>query len=195
MSRIFIFFTPDRKRKRKSNDKYYVAIWRSDNFVSHLCKQHALIWEEYKKLRHEEKKSFCATTEAPKAVSLWSFVQPKVSVKAQMIAKQKCSCVIDGDIVANIIVDLLLTPARIEGGDAEVDDNADVSSASPSSIALLEGEEVDDRSDELPKSDHFAMLEKRRVLKTFVYNPKDDLHTVKVNAVLKLSLVAKLIAI
>ena len=92
--------TPDRKRKRALNDKYYVAPWRSDNFVSHLCKQHATMWEEYKKLTHEEKKSFFAATEAPQAVNLRSFVQPEASVKAQIIAKQKCSFVIDGDIVA-----------------------------------------------------------------------------------------------
>jgi hypothetical protein len=128
------------------------------------------MWEEFKKLKHEEKKTFLATTEAPEAVNLRSFVQPKARVKAQIIAKQKCSFVIDGDIVAKIIADLLLTPARIEGGDAKVDD-ADVSSASPSSIALSEGEEGNDRSDELPNSDHFTMLEKKRVLKMFVYNP------------------------
>ena len=49
--------TPDRKRKRTSNDKYHVAPWRSDNFVSHLRKQRATMWEEYKKLTHKEKKS------------------------------------------------------------------------------------------------------------------------------------------
>jgi hypothetical protein len=113
------------------------------------------MWEE---LTHEEKKSFFATTEAPKAVNLRPFVQPKASVKVQIIAKQKCSFVIGGDIV---IVNLLLTPARIEGGDTEVDDDADASSASASSIALSEGEEGDGRSDERPNSDHFAILEKK----------------------------------
>ena len=28
----------DRKQKRTSNDKYYTAPWRTDNFGSHLCK-------------------------------------------------------------------------------------------------------------------------------------------------------------
>ncbi len=186
--------TPDHKRKRTSNDKYYVAPWRSDNFVSHLHKQHATMWAEYKKIAHEEKKSFFATIEAPEAVNLRSSVPPEASVKAQIIAKRKCSFVIDGDILAKISVDLLLTPARIEGGDAEVDD-VDISSASPSSIALSVGEEGDDRSDELPNSDHFAMLEKKRGLKMFVYNPEDDLDTAKVNSVLKLNLVAKFVAI
>jgi hypothetical protein len=112
----------------------------------------------------------------------------------QIIAKQTCSFVIDGDIGAKIIVDLLLTPARIEGGDAEVDD-VDISSATPTSIALSEGEEGDDRNDELPNSDRFATLEKKRVLKMFVYNPEDDLYTAKVNSVLKLNHVAKLVSI
>jgi hypothetical protein len=128
------------------------------------------MWEEFKKLTHGEKETFLATNEVPEVVNLRSFVKPKPSVKAQIIAKQKSSFVIDGDIVAKNIVDLLLKPARIEGGDAKVDD-ADISSASPSSIALLEREEGDDRSDELHNSDHFAMLEKKRVLKVFVYNP------------------------
>ncbi len=87
-----------------------------------------------------------------------------------------------------------MTPARIERGDAEVND-VDISSASPSSIPLLEGEEGDDRSDELLNSDRFATLEKKRVLKMFVYNPEDDLYTAKVNSVLKMNLVAKFVAI
>jgi hypothetical protein len=87
-----------------------------------------------------------------------------------------------------------LTPERIEGGDAEVN-VVDISSASPSSIALSEEEEGDDRSNELPSSDSFATLEKKRVLKMFVYNPEDHLYTAKVNSVLKLNLVAKFVAI
>ena len=128
--------TADRKQKQTSNDKYYTAPWRSDTFVSHLCKQHATMWEDYKKLTHEGKKSFFATTEAPETVNLRSFVQPEASFKAQIIAKQKCSFVIDGDIVSKIIVDFLsMTPlARIEqqGGNlGEVQDDPEVSNASP----------------------------------------------------------------
>ena len=93
-------------------------------------------------------------------MNIRSFVQTEASVKAHIIAKQKCSFVIDGDIVAKIIADLLLTPARIEGGDAKVDD-ADVSSASPSSIALSEGEEGDDRSHELPNSDYLQCWKRK----------------------------------
>jgi hypothetical protein len=108
--------TPDRKRKRTSNDIYNVAPWRSGNFINYLCKQHATMWEEYKKLTHEEKKSFFVTTKAPsKAVNLQSFAQAEASVNAQIIAKQKCSFVIDGDIVSKIIVDLLLTQATKTG--------------------------------------------------------------------------------
>jgi hypothetical protein len=74
----------DRKQKRTSNDKYYAAPWRTDNFVSHLCKQHAPMWEDYKMLTNEEKKSFFTTSKAPEAVNLRSFVQPEASVKAQV---------------------------------------------------------------------------------------------------------------
>jgi hypothetical protein len=56
----------DRKQKRTSNENYYTSTpWRSDNLVSHLCKQHATMWEDYKKLTHKGKKSFFAITEAP----------------------------------------------------------------------------------------------------------------------------------
>ncbi|KAI2500519.1 hypothetical protein MHU86_13943 [Fragilaria crotonensis] len=158
------------------------------------------MWEEYKKLTRR-KKSFFVTTEAPEAVNLRSFVQPEASVKAKIIAKQKCSFVIDGDIVSKIIADLLLTPAArtTEGGDADevLDDDPDVSNASSlSSVARSEGEEGNDNTDELPtNSDHFLVLEKKRILKMFVYNPEDDMYTAKVNSVLKLNLVAKFVAI
>jgi len=188
--------TADRKRKRTSNDKYYTAPWRSDNFVSHLRKQHATMWEDYKKLTHEGKKSFFATTEAPEAVNLRSFVQPEASFKAQIIAKQKCSFVIDGDIVSKIIVDLLMSPpARIEqeGGNlGEVHDDPEVSNASPLSIELSED---DDSGDELPHTDHYATLERKRILKMFEYSPEDDVYTARVKSVLKLNLVAKFVAI
>jgi hypothetical protein len=192
--------TADRKQKRTSNDKYYTAPWRSDTFVSHLCKQHATKWEDYKKLTHEAKKSFSATIEAPETVNLRSFVQPEASFKAQIIAKQKCSFVIDGDIVSKIIVDLLMTPlARIEqqGGNlGEVQDDPEVSNASPLSKELSDSEEDDDCGDELPNTDHYATLERKRILKMFEYNPEDDdVYTAKVKSALKLNLVAKFVAI
>ena len=108
------------------------------------------MWEEYKKLTHNEKKYFFATTQAPEAVNLRSIAQPEASFKAQVIAKQKCSFDIDEDIVSKIIVDLLMTPARIEGGDAEVEGDPDGSSnASLSSVALSDGENDNNSSDEL----------------------------------------------
>ena len=59
---------------------------------------------------------------------------PLLLIEGKIIAKHnKCSFVIDRDIVSKIIVDLLLTPAaRTEGGDADEVDNdpADVSNAS-----------------------------------------------------------------
>jgi hypothetical protein len=39
-----------------------------------------------------------------------------------------------------------------------------------------------------------ATLEKRRILKMFVYAAEDDVYTVKVNSVLKLNMVAKFVA-
>ncbi len=66
--------TLDRKQQRMSNYKYYTAPWRTDNFVSHLCKQHATVWEDYKNLMNEEKKSFFTMRKAPEAVNLRSFL-------------------------------------------------------------------------------------------------------------------------
>ena len=133
--------------------------------------------EECKKLTHDEKKSVFATTEAPEAINLRSFMQPEASFKAQVIAAQKCSFFIDGDIASKIIVDLLTALARIESGDAEVEGYPDESanSASISSLALLDGKNGNSSSDELADRDHFAMLEKKRVLKMFEYNPEDDM--------------------
>ena len=101
----------DQKRKRTSNDNYFTAPCRTDNFVSHLCKQHASMWDDYKKLSSAEKRCYFAATESPERVNLRSFVQPEASVKAKIIAKQKCSFVIDGDIVSKIIMDSLLPDA------------------------------------------------------------------------------------
>ena len=81
-------------------------------------------------------------SEAPEAVNLRSFVQPEASVKVQVIAKQKCSIVIDGDIVSKIIVDLLLTtPTRIRGGEkANLEVNSTAGGSPPASILLSDGE-------------------------------------------------------
>ncbi|KAI2510600.1 hypothetical protein MHU86_3868 [Fragilaria crotonensis] len=71
----------------------------SNNFVSHLCKKLAAMWEDYMALTHDGKKPFFVSAgEAPDAVNLQSFVQPEATVKAQVIAKQKCSFAIDGDM-------------------------------------------------------------------------------------------------
>ena len=159
------------------------------------------MWEDYQKLRHEGKKSFFAMTEAPEAVHLRSFVQPEASFKAQIIAKQKFSFIIDDDIVSKIIVDLLIMspPARIEqqGGNllGKVHDDPEVSIASPLSIELSDSEEDDDSGDKLPSTDPYATLERKRILKMFEYNPEDDVYTARVKSVLKLNLVAKFVAI
>ena len=77
------------------------------------------MWEDYKKLSSAEKRCYFAATESPERVNLRSFVQPEASVKAQIIAKQKCSFVINGDIVSKRIMDLLLMPFE-EGGQEDV---------------------------------------------------------------------------
>ncbi|KAI2494553.1 hypothetical protein MHU86_19968 [Fragilaria crotonensis] len=153
------------------------------------------MWAEYKKLTNEEKKAYFVTSEAPEAVNLQSFVQPEGSVKAQIIAKQKCSFIIDGDIISKIIIDLLtMTPARIRGGDEEVEDNS-TGSELPESVLLSDGDEDEDNSDNLNNAEVIASLEKKKILKMFVHNVEDDVYTAKVNSVLKLNLVAKFVAI
>lgn len=182
----------ERKRKRTSNDKYYTAPWRTDNFVSHLRKQHAVMWEEYRKLAHAEKIHFFAVTESPERVNLRSFVQPEASLKAQIIAKQKCSFVIDGDIVSKLILELLLTPT-IEGRQDVLDEG---SASASSNSAILPEEESDGGSDnEFTNTELYATLEKKRILKMFVYTAEDDVYTVKVKSVLKLNMVASFVEI
>ena len=39
------------------------------------------MWEDYKKLHTQEKKSYFAVIESPEGVSLRSFVQPEASIK------------------------------------------------------------------------------------------------------------------
>ncbi|KAI2500302.1 hypothetical protein MHU86_14182 [Fragilaria crotonensis] len=182
----------ERKRKRTSNDKYYTAPWRTDNFVSHLRKQHAVMWEEYRKLAPAEKVHFFAVTESPERVNLRSFVQPEASLKAQIIAKQKCSFVIDGDIVSKLILELLLTPT-IEGRQDVLDEG---SASASSNSAILPEEESDGGSDnEFTNTELYATLEKKRILKMFVYTAEDDVYTVKVKSVLKLNMVASFVEI
>jgi hypothetical protein len=97
--------------------------------------------------------------------------------------------------VSKIIVDLLMTPPRIGGGDVDIEGNPDLSP--PASVLGLSGgeEEGDGSSDELTNTEAFATLEKKRMLKMFVYNAEDDVYIAKVNSVLKLNLVAKFVAI
>ena len=185
--------TPDCKHKRTSNDKYYTAPWCTDNFVSHLHKQHATMWEEYKKLTNEEKKAYFVTSETPEPVNLRSFVQPEGSVKAQIIAKQKCSFIIDGDIISKIIIDLLITLTRIRQGDVDHDNNS--SGSEPLISVLLSDGGEEDNSIDLNNSEVLVSLEKKKVLKLFVRNFEDYVYTAKVNSVLKLNVVAKFVAI
>ena len=185
----------DRKRKRTTNDKYFTPPWRSDNFVSHLRTQHSSMWEEYRNLSTVEKRSYFASSESPEAVTLRSFVQPEASIKAKIIAKQKCSFIIDADILTKVIVDLLLAlpPPRTQGGTSD----GDLTEASATAAALLlsEEEDVDGVGDEGSTSTEVVNAERRRILKMFVHDAEEGVYTVKVNSVLKLNLVAKFIAI
>ena len=96
-----------RKRKRTMNCKYFSYPWRSDNFTSHLKKQHLKKWTEYNSSSLEDKQSFFLKNESAEVVNMRSFVQPEGSMKARIIAKQKCKFIIDAEIVESLIGGLL----------------------------------------------------------------------------------------
>jgi hypothetical protein len=106
-----------RKRKMTANEKYFSYPWRVDNFTTHLKKQHHSKWAEYQELSTEDKKSFFKSNECPEAVNMRSFVQPEASMKARIIAKQKCKFLIDADIVNILIGELLLDEPPEEDAD------------------------------------------------------------------------------
>jgi hypothetical protein len=106
-----------RKRKMTANEKYFSYPWRADNFSTHLKKQHPSKWAEYQELPTEDKKSFFKRNECPEAVNMRSFVQPEASMKARIIAKQKCKFLIDADIVNILIGELLLDEPTTEDAD------------------------------------------------------------------------------
>jgi hypothetical protein len=120
--------------------------------------------EDYEKLTNEEKKFFFNMSKAPEAVNLRLYVQPEASVKAQVVAKQKCSFVIDGDIISKIIVDLLLiTPTRIRGGDeADLEENSTTGDSPPAYILLSDGEKEINSSNDLNNIQGIASLEKKK---------------------------------
>jgi len=86
------------KRKRTTNIKYFTSPWRSDNFTNHLHNQHKAKWEIYRGLSAEEQSSFFIREENPEAIAMRSFVQPEATIKARIIAKQKCNYLIDAEI-------------------------------------------------------------------------------------------------
>ena len=167
-----------RKRKQTANDKYFTSPWRTDSFVSHLrTQQHSSIWEEYKNLSSAEKKTYLATFESPEVVTLRSFKQPEASTTAKIIAKQKCSFVIDADIVTKVIVDLLLTPPppRTQGGSDE--DLLEAASATTALFSSEEEYEVDGFGDEGSTSTEVVIEERRRILKVFVHSAEEDVYS------------------
>ncbi|KAG7343599.1 hypothetical protein IV203_021544 [Nitzschia inconspicua] len=96
-----------RKRKRTTNIKYFTSPWRSDNFTSHLKNQHMKTWDIYRGLSMEEQRIFFVRVEKPEAIAMRSFVQPEASLKARIIAKQKCDYLIDVEIIDKLIGDML----------------------------------------------------------------------------------------
>ena len=110
----------DQKWKRTTNAKYYTTPWRTDNFSSHLKKQHASLWEEYQVLSTAQKTAFFSKNESPESVNMRSFVQPEGSMKARIIAKQKCKYIIDADVVNDLIGELLFDDSE-DGGSEDYD--------------------------------------------------------------------------
>jgi hypothetical protein len=88
-----------RQRKRTTNEKYFCSPWRSDNFSSHLRKQHKSKWDEYNNFSNEPKKAYFVDNESEQVVNMQSFVQPEASMKARLIAKQKCTFFLDSEDV------------------------------------------------------------------------------------------------
>jgi hypothetical protein len=80
------------------------------------------------------------------------------------IAKQKCSFIIDGDIISKIIVDLLLTtPTRIRGGDeADLEVNSTAGGSPPASILLSDEEEENNSRNDSNNIQAIASLEKKK---------------------------------
>lgn len=111
----------ERKRKLTTNAKYFQYPWRSDNINSHLKKQHPVKWEEYNSLSSEEKKNFFIKKESAEVVNMRSFVQPQASMKARIIAKQKCKFLIDEDIVETLICGLLFDDVGDDDEEANFD--------------------------------------------------------------------------
>ena len=111
---------------------------------------------------------------------------------AQLFAKQKCFLVIDADIVTKIIMDLLLMP--FEGGQDVLDDEEDDSASGVAILPEGDGDSSDEPTENMTKLYATFLEKRRRILKMFVYTAEDDVDTVKVNSVLKLNMVTKLVA-
>ena len=96
--------------------------------------------------------------------------------------------------MTKIITDLLLTPLEDEGGQDVLDEDEE-DSTSAVLVAVSEGDADNDGADPNNRTELNTTLEKRRILKLFVYSPEDDVFTAKINSVLKLNMVAKFVAV
>ena len=130
----------ERKRKRTDNPGFFLPPWRSDNIKRHMTRQHPQMWERYKVLNDLQKGSFFKTNTAhPEAVTMRSFVRPaEANPRARIASKQKCSFVIDSDIVTDIIGDLLFDP------DEEAGDDEDEELAKERALKMFKKENEDD---------------------------------------------------
>ena len=75
------------------------------------------------------------------------------------------------------------------------DEGSASASASASNSAILPKRDGASSDNEFTNTELHAALEKKRILKLFVYTAKDDVFTAKVKSVLKLNMVASLIEI
>jgi hypothetical protein len=111
----------ERKQKGTANDKFFCPPWCTDNFTRHLMLNHGARWKEYKRLCLNDKMNCFVKNESSETFNLRSFCIPPASSHANIVAKQKCTFVIDKVIVDDIIGDLLFDldlecPDHIEGG-------------------------------------------------------------------------------
>ena len=113
------------KQKLTNNEKYFTKQpWRSDNFQVHLRSMHPSKWNKYQDLSTEDKMNFFERNKVPEAVNLRAFVQPEGSMRARVLAEQRCKFSIDMDIVNNIIGELLFEQPTEDNAGAVVRERA-----------------------------------------------------------------------
>lgn len=97
----------ERKRKRTTNTKYFCYPWRADNFACHLKQQHPAKWGEYSQMSWERKEQYFEKNECAEVVNMRSFIQSGGSMKARIMANEKCTFTIDAPIIKTLVFGLL----------------------------------------------------------------------------------------